>query len=190
MATHGMSGIQRLILGSVAYKVAHTATNPLLLVRPVAESGNRILLKTLLVPLDGSGLADKILPHVAAMARKLNLEVILLRVYAFPTETYIVGDGLYMDVLSREREAVRKEIEDYLSAKSWALQSEGVNRVSTLGVQGEAAQEIIDLARRTPNCLIAMSTHGRSGLDRWVVGSVAEKVIHHSREPVLVIRPG
>jgi nucleotide-binding universal stress UspA family protein len=190
MATHGMSGIQRVILGSVAYKVAHTASNPLLLVRPVAQPEDPIRLKTLLVPLDGSNLADKILPHVVAVAQKVDLEVILLRAYTFPTETFLVGDGLYMEALSREREAIRKGIDDFLSAKSWELQSEGLNRISGLGVQGEPAHEIIDLARRTPNCLIAMSTHGRSGLERWVLGSVAEKVIHYSRDPVLMIRPG
>ena len=49
--------------------------------------------------------------------------------------------------------------------------------------------KILDLAQRTPNNLIAMSSHGKSGIAQWVLGSIAEKVIHHSRDPVLVIRP-
>ncbi|MGN6733572.1 MAG: universal stress protein, partial [Candidatus Binatia bacterium] len=56
-------------------------------------------------------------------------------------------------------------------------------------VLGDAASEIIDFARRTDNNLVAMSTHGRSGVGRWLVGSIAEKVVQHSQDPVLLFRP-
>jgi len=191
MATHGLSGIQRWVLGSVAYKVAHMAANPLLLVRPLEghDPVKPISLRTLLVPLDGSGLADKILPYVIALARRLDLEVNLVRAYLMPAESYAVGDGLYVDVLNRGREVIRKEIDDFNSSKTQELQAEGLSRVSAVAVEGDAAEEIIDLALKTPDCLIAMSTHGRSGVGRWVLGSVAEKVIHYSRHPVLILRP-
>jgi nucleotide-binding universal stress UspA family protein len=191
MATHGLSGIQSLFLGSVAYKVVHAAANPLLLVRPVEghDPSKPIQIKTLLVPLDGSALAEKVLPHVIALAKRIDLEVNLVQAYTVPPESYIVGDGLYMDVLRRQAEAIHKGVDDYLSAKTQELQAEGVSRVVAVAVKGDAAEEIIDLARKTPNCLIAMSTHGRSGIGRWILGSVAAKVVHHSRNPVLVIRP-
>lgn len=191
MATHGLSGLQRWLLGSVASKVVQLATHPLLLVRPVGDHdpAKPVELKTVFVPLDGSGLAEKILPHVTDLARKMRLAVHLVRVYSFPPESYIVGDGLYMDVLTRQRTEIQQQAESYLDGKVEELRVEGLDDVLSTAIEGDAAGEIIDLARKTPDNLIAMSTHGRSGVGRWVLGSVTEKVIQHSHDPVLVIRP-
>ncbi len=177
MATRGHSGMQRWLLGSVSNKVVRTATNPLLLVRPPQGTGPvwPLKLKTILVPLDGSGLAEKILPHVTALAETLELEVNLLRVHTIPAESYIVGDGLYVDVLSRETESIRKGVGDYLNGKIEELQAEGLDRVSSVAVEGDPAEEIIDLARNTHDSLIAMSTHGRSGMERWVLEASRRK---------------
>lgn len=191
MATHGMSGARRWLLGSVASRVAHTTTNPLLFIRPAeaAEQAGRPELKIVFVPLDGSGLPEKILPHVIALAKKLKLEVHLVRVYTLPADAYIVGDGVYMQALTQQREVIQKEAEEYLAGKVEALRAEGLDQIVSTAIEGDPAGEIIDLAQRTPNNLIAMSSHGKSGIAQWVMGSVAEKVIHHSRDPVLVIRP-
>jgi nucleotide-binding universal stress UspA family protein len=191
MATHGLSGTQRWFLGSVAYKVLHRGRNPLLLVRPVEQGAttDAAVIKTLIVPLDGSGLAEKILPHVAFLAKKLNLEVQLMRAYDAPAQSHLVGDGLVLDVLKQIRQGVQKSVDEYLRGKSEELQAQGVERAIAVGVEGDAAGQIIDIGRKTENNLIAMSTHGRSGLGRWVLGSVTERVVHHSRDPVLVIRP-
>ncbi len=191
MATHGLSGIHGWVMGSVAYKVVHATTNPMLLVRPTEEGdpGVAVKLGTVLVPLDGSGLADRILPHVIALAKQLNLEVTLVRAYTVAPETYIVGDGLYMDVLASQRDVFKQEIDDYLAGKTEEMRAAGLSRVSPVAVEGEAAEQIIDFARNTRNSLIAMSTHGRSGMGRWLMGSVAEKVIQHSPNPVVLIRP-
>jgi nucleotide-binding universal stress UspA family protein len=190
MATHGLSGIQRLFLGSVAYKVVHMAKNPMLLIRPEQErdSMKPIQLSTLFVPLDGSGLAEAICPVAIGLAAHLNLEVLLVRVYASPGESPVIGDGVILDVAHRMRDRIREEVETYLDGKVQRFQADGLRRVSSLAIEGDAAGEIIDLAK-TPNNLITMSTHGRSGLQRWVLGSVAEKVIHYSGVPVLLIRP-
>jgi nucleotide-binding universal stress UspA family protein len=191
MATHGLSGIRGWAMGSVAYKVVHATRNPVLFIRPTEEGdpGVAVKLGTVLVPLDGSGLADRILPHVVALAKKLSLEVTLIRAYMVPPDTYIVGDGLYMDALASQRAAFKQEIDDYLTGKTEEIRAAGLNRVSPVAIHGDAAGEIIDCARNTQNSLIAMSTHGRSGLGRWLMGSVAEKVVQHSRDPVLLIRP-
>jgi nucleotide-binding universal stress UspA family protein len=191
MATHGMSGIQRLFLGSVAYKVVHMAKNPMLLVRPVTEQDETksFQLKSIFVPLDGSGLAEKILPFVISLAKSMKLDVVLIRAYTSPAQSFLVGDGVLLSGLQRIRDNVRQEIDTYLNGKVEQLQAEGLNRVSAIAVEGEGAEEIIDMARKTPDNLIAMSTHGRSGLERWTLGSVTEKVIHHSGDPVLIIRP-
>ena len=191
MATHGLSGARRWLLGSVASRVAHTTTNPLLFIRPAeaGEKATRIELKIVFVPLDGSGLAEKILPHVITLAKRMKLEVHLVRVYTLPADAYIVGNGVYMQALTQQREVIQKEAEDYLAGKVEELRAEGLDQVISTAIEGDPAGEIIDLAQRTPNNLIAMSSHGKSGIAQWVLGSVAEKVIHHSRDPVLVIRP-
>jgi nucleotide-binding universal stress UspA family protein len=191
MATHGMSGVRRWLLGSVASRVAHTTTNPLLFIRPAeaAKQARPPELKIVFVPLDGSGLTEKILPHVVALARRLKLEVHLVRVYTLPADAYIVGDGVYMQALAQQRTVIQKEAEEYLAGKIEQLRADGLDQVVSTAMEGDPAGEIIDLAQRTPNNLIAMSSHGKSGIAQWVLGSVTEKVIHHSRDPVLVIRP-
>ena len=192
MATHGMSGMRRWLIGSVASKVAQSAQNPLLLVRPTesADLAAAIELKTIFVPLDGSGLAEKALPHVIALAKGLKLAVQLLRVYALPRDAYIVADGVIAQGSAQFREAMQKEIESYLDGKVETLRAEGLAEVIGTAMEGDPASEIIDLAAKTAHSLIAMSTHGRSGIGRWLLGSVAEKVIQHSRAPVLLIRAG
>jgi nucleotide-binding universal stress UspA family protein len=191
MATHGLSGIHGWVMGSVAYKVVHATRNPVLLIRPTEEGdpGIAVKLGTVLVPLDGSGLADRILPHVIALCQKLKLEATLIRAYTLPPDTYMVGDGLYMDALARQRAAFKQEIDDYLTGKVEELRAGGLSRLSPIATHGDPAEQIIDFARNTQNSLIAMSTHGRSGVGRWLMGSVAEKIVHHSRNPVLLIRP-
>jgi nucleotide-binding universal stress UspA family protein len=72
------------------------------------------------------------------------------------------------------------------------LRAQGLPLVSSLALEGSAggaAAEIIDLAKRTTENLVAMSTHGRSGMSRWILGSVTERVVRYSQDPVLVLRP-
>jgi len=190
MATHGMSGMRRWLIGSVASKVAQLAHNPMLLVRPTenADPAAAIDIKTIFVPLDGSGLAEKALAHAVALAKRLKLAVQLLRVYALPSDAYIVADGVIAQGAAQFREATHKEAESYLDGKVETLRAEGLDHVIGTAIEGDAASEIIELAAKTANSLIVMSTHGRSGIGRWLLGSVAEKAIQYSRAPVLLIR--
>jgi nucleotide-binding universal stress UspA family protein len=94
-----------------------------------------------------------------------------------------------MRSLAQQREMIQKEAESYLDDKVQQLRAEGLSEVISTALEADPGGEIIDLACKTPNSLIAISSHGRSGVSRWVLGSVAEKVIHYSRDPVLVIRP-
>jgi nucleotide-binding universal stress UspA family protein len=190
MATHGMSGARRWLLGSVTSKVVQTAANPLLLIRPSdgAELSTPIRPSRIFVPLDGSGLAEKTLPHAVALAKRLNLEIHLMRVYSLPADAYVVADGVIAQGPEPYREELEKEAETYLAGKVAEIRAAGVERVVAIVAQGNAADEISDLARKTPNSLIAMSTHGRSGIGRWMLGSVAEKVIQIAPVPVLLVR--
>jgi nucleotide-binding universal stress UspA family protein len=106
-----------------------------------------------------------------------------------PAEAYVIADGVIAQGPVQYREELKKEAETYLDGKVAGLRAEGFDRVIATAIQGDAAAgEIIDLALSTPHDLIAMSTHGRSGIGRWVLGSVAERVIQHSQDPVLLIR--
>ena len=191
MATHGVSGVRRWLLGSVASKVVQTAVNPLLLMRPVNDSAPpaHVELGLLFVPLDGSSLAEMVLPQVASLAKQMKLTVHLVQVYTLPKSAFIVADGMFDQGPAVFRDALRKEAETYLRAKADQLRAEGVEQIMTSAVEGDAASEIIDRARAASDNLIAMSTHGRSGVTRWVLGSVAERVIQHSGDPVLIMRP-
>ncbi|MGZ8532100.1 MAG: universal stress protein [Candidatus Binatia bacterium] len=190
MATHGVTGPRRWFLGSVASKVVQSAANPILLIRPMEEGlpPATITLKRVVVPLDGSGLAEKVLPHVASLARKLKLEVQLVRAYAPPPDAYLVADGVIDQGPAQFRRSMHEECEKYLDGKVAGLRADGVDPVTATVIEGDAANEIVELAAGSPQSLIAMSTHGRSGVGRWVLGSVAERVVQYSRAPVLLIR--
>jgi nucleotide-binding universal stress UspA family protein len=190
MATRGRSGIHRWLMGSVAEKVLRGATNPLLLVRGDEEgkSDGAATLKSIVVPLDGSKLAETVLPRAVELAKKLSLEIVLTRAYQIPLSTYGGAEAAYIPNPNALMNVVKEEAGAYLEAKVDELRQNGVEKVSSILLLGSGADEIIDLARTTPDNLIAMSTHGRSGVKRWALGSVTEKVVRHSGDPVLVVR--
>ena len=188
MSTHGRSGIQRWLLGSVADMVLHACTNPLLLVRPTGEgrTGEEAPLKTVLVPLDGSSLAELVLPHAAVMAKEMKLEVILLRVYSLLSYTY-KAEGLAPD-FDQLTKSIRNEVKSYLEEKIRQLKAEGLEKVSYQLLEGDPVAKIIDIAQKTPDNLVAICTHGKSGIGGWALGNVTDRVVRYSGDPVLVIR--
>jgi nucleotide-binding universal stress UspA family protein len=190
MATHGRSGIDRLIMGSVAEKVLRSAINPLILIRASeeADSEGLAVLKSVIVPLDGSELAETVLSPVVQLANALKLEVILLRAYQIPMNTYAGMEDSYPIDYEKISGALKEEAQSYLERKVAELKRNGIEKLSFVISEGSGAGEIVALGRRTPDNLIAMCTHGRSGIKRWVLGSVTEKVVRLSEDPVLIIR--
>ena len=188
MATHGRSGAKRFLLGSVAEKVLRGTTNPLFLVRAAAaKTTPQRIINSIVVPLDGSALAEQILPTVSNWAQALDLEVTLIRTFEFPASSYYGSEEDLPDY-DAFREEARKQAAAYLKQKEESLVGKGVRTVSTLTLEGPAAAEIISYAQTSPRAVIAMSTHGRSGVRRWMLGSVTEKVVRHSDDPVLIVR--
>jgi nucleotide-binding universal stress UspA family protein len=191
MATHGHSGIKRWLLGSIAEKVLRGAQNPLLLVRATEEAKREgeASLGAVIVPLDGSELAEQVLPVVAELAKELNFEVILFRAYMIPPSAAVPDPEIAYVVADDELiSSLREEAIAYLNKRAKTVKELGAQRVSTVTEYGPAADEIIALARKTPDNLIAMCSHGYSGVKRWVLGSITETVVRHSGDPVLVIR--
>jgi nucleotide-binding universal stress UspA family protein len=189
MATHGRSGINRWLLGSVAEKVLRGSANPLLLVRAKAEAkvAGEATLKSIVVPLDGSEVAEGVLPAVLEMAKKLNIEIVLFRAFNVP---YSVFGGVrdHIAIVDELFGGIKAEARDYLEKQTEELKKQGANKVSYVLEQGTSADQIISLGRKTPDNLIAMCTHGWSGVKGWVLGSITETVVRHCGDPVLIIR--
>jgi nucleotide-binding universal stress UspA family protein len=188
MATHGRSGINRWMMGSVAEKVLRGTSTPLFLVR-ATEAGaidGTAAIKSIVVPLDGSALAESVLPTVMEVAKTLDLEVILCRAYELAASAYY-GSEDYLPNYDEMLREVKEEAESYLEKKVESLKVSGLTKVFWAALNGSGAEEIIGYARKHPDALVAMCTHGRSGISRWVLGSVAERVVRHSDDPVLVV---
>jgi nucleotide-binding universal stress UspA family protein len=188
MATHGRSGLTRWLLGSVAEKVLRGSRNPLFLVRAHEDGATdgAAMIKSIVVPLDGSALAESVLPTVTAVAKTLDLEVVLCRAYELAASAYY-GSEDYLPNYEEMRRQVKAEAESYLAEKTDALKAAGLTRVSWIALEGSGADEIVRYAQTHRDALVAMCTHGRSGINRWVLGSVTERVVRHSDDPVLVV---
>lgn len=191
MTTHGRSGIHRWLLGSVAEKVLRATSNPLLLVRAASEAKvqGEAMLESIIVPLDGSKLAEVALPLVTKTATKIGAEVFLLRAYSNPYSPFVSGGGPYAVNVDELLADIRDEAHNYLEEKMSELRTQGVEEISYLLEEGVAADTIVSVANHTPESLVVMCSHGRSGVKRWVLGSVTETVVRHSDNPVLVLRP-
>jgi nucleotide-binding universal stress UspA family protein len=137
-----------------------------------------------LIPLDGSLLAEAALPFVRPLARPLGLEIALLRVV--PNTIPHVVEGT-RQVVADPSQQIAAEAEEYLCGVAERLTAEGF-RVTTAVRTGEAAGEILAGARECGADLIGMTTHGRTGLGRLFFGSVAEAVLRRSEVPVFIVR--
>jgi nucleotide-binding universal stress UspA family protein len=195
MATHGRSGIRRWAMGSVADKVLRASEVPVLLVRagiPEKSAYDEWPRGTLLVPLDGSELAESVLPHIEALAKQRGAElvdVVLLRVCEPPAvPSDYAGMLVSPEVWQEATERLRQDAEQYLARVEKRLQGAGL-RVRSEVLVGYPADQIVDYANRTPFNLVVIATHGRSGISRWARGSVAEKVLVGVSSPILMVRP-
>jgi nucleotide-binding universal stress UspA family protein len=134
----------------------------------------------------GSELAELVLPHVTELAKACTLNVALLRSYS--ASQMILRFQDYTPDVDEFKEELKWEAREYLDDKLAQLKLEGLADPLPYVIEGDPAATIIEYAKRTSHSLIAMCTHGRSGVTRWVLGSVTEKVVRHSENPVLVIR--
>lgn len=192
MCSHGRSGITGWLLGSTADKVLHATSQPVLIVRSRERHAPRseVKLRSLLVPLDGSPLAEQALPHAVALAEALRLKVMLLRAtpsmpdYTLHFASRVSYPFTHIQDLSEKADA---EAREYLDVVCEKLRQQDVSVERRL-VHGDPANALIDMAREFRASLIVMTTHGASGLDRWIRGSVTDRVVRHSGDPVLVIR--
>ena len=151
------------------------------------------MLRRILVPLDGSKVGEAALKHVEELIPQLASEVVKYEVTLFQVITslshYVVAGEASVQVPYTEKELaqIKKRARDYLNKASEGLRSKGLT-VKTKVATGKAAEEIIKAADEVKANIIAMSTHGRSGLSRLTFGSITDKVLRTACVPVLVVR--
>jgi nucleotide-binding universal stress UspA family protein len=171
MATHDRSLLGQALRGSVTNAVIRSSAVPVIAITPEKQKGHLGQfgeLSSVLVPLDGSPFAEAILPYVENLAGRLGLEVVLVQA-----------------LTSDERETAR-EASQYLESIAERLGGIGIKARWEV-IAGDAVQEIAKLAQQAPDTMIALASHSRSGISRWVAGSVAEELLRESGNPVLII---
>jgi nucleotide-binding universal stress UspA family protein len=193
MTTRGRGAAGRAIYGSTADHVARHGTTPTLLVR----SGDRPLSSTapsrVLVPLDGSAVAEAALPEALKMATALGTPLHLVRVVDLDEILATVWFAAYAgrrrrlasEVAESERAAHEQEAARYLAAQVERLGDAGIPVTSEV-LTGTPAVVLLDLAE--PGDLVVMTSRGRGGLRRWLIGSVADKLVRGAAGPVLLVR--
>ena len=141
---------------------------------------------TILVPLDGSPRAEKILAHVESLAQKYGARVVLLQVVE-PNVAMVTPYDMVPYYDPAEAQRITEETQTYLAMKEGELTALGI-QVKSVTESGPVVSVILDVAEREKADLIAMASHGRTGLGRVFYGSVAEGILHKADRPLLLIR--
>jgi len=188
ISTHGRTGLSRLSLGSVTDSLIRHTSIPVLVVKPSLSYLNpeaATAFRRIVVPLDGSTLAEQILPRVLALAALDESEITLLHILTpqlySPNEVFESTTGWSDKDISIAQE--------YLLRMGKKLRREGVPVRTDIVVSDNVAEAIGDFAARDKADLIAIATHGRGGLERMLRGSVADAVMHSANRSMLVFKP-
>ena len=196
MSTHGRTGLARWALGSVAEKVARASNVPLLLVRSFRRTAKsdlepivaqEIPFRRLLVPVDGSATSMSVIGAAEKFAQLYGSDVMVLHVetpYVPPSPILPGMDAVFPHMVPP---ATPSNQDDVTAKAAHRFEQAGL-QVTRLTTLGEPASEILDLSVNRGMDLIALGTHGRSGLARWALGSVAERVLRSGEVPILLVR--
>ncbi len=188
ISTHGRSGISRLSLGSVTDSLIRHTTIPVLVVKPSASYLNPQVgeaFKRIVVPLDGSTLAEQILPRVLTLAKFEEAEITLLNVLI--PQSYSQKEIVDPSLPWWEKDIALAQ--SYLFRIAGRLRRDGMPVTTDIVISENIASAIGDFAGREKADLIAIATHGRGGLARMLRGSVADAVMHSARMSMLVFKP-
>ncbi len=199
MTTHGKGPLARFWLGSTTDELVRSLPIPLVLVHPnVSEPDmlNDPTIKHMLIPLDGSPWAEQILEPALTLGAAMHADFTLLRVItpvypvSLPAEPAIFG-SVATDILDRVEHLhadLKKEAAAYLEQVTDRFRKDGLKIATRVVVEDQPGVAILENAK-PPTDMIAIDTHGRGGLSRFLLGSVADKVIRGSRVPILVHKP-
>lgn len=180
LSTQGHTPMLRWLFGSQAEKALSTCPVPIMLVQPVYHK--------IVVPLDGSAWSESALGPAAELARAHNAEIILLHVYQSPISEYEAQ--LSLAGQQQMADQTYEQIRDQLVALRNDLRHQGLRVQERIIGGNNPAQAISDFVEAEEGVtMIVMSTHGRTGITRWLFGSVAQRVSKNLRRPVTLVRP-
>ena len=186
LSSHGRSGLTRMVLGSVAWRIINGTESPVLVMHPNEESAGPVATLTdLLVPLDSSPLAEEVLPMAVDLAKALSLKVHLVMVVPTALELAVGTDMVVYP--GHVLDTARTVAQEYLQGVTDRLKSQGCDVIWAM-LEGDPGAAIVDYSTEMTNNLVIMSTHGRTGFRRWALGSVTDRVIRTSHDPVIVHR--
>jgi len=183
MGTHGRRGMDRLLSGSVSEEVVRRAPCPVFTVLPRDESGTGPQINRVLAPVDLSDQSELVLNHAVALAESYAAPLDLLHVVEEAAYPNVYGLEPLTPALPNVQDRAREALETLASEVD--LRTDPVN-VHVLA--GNAARDIVEFAKENAADLIVMATHGRTGLDRFLIGSVAEKVVRRAPCPVFTLK--
>lgn len=190
LSSHGRGGIARAWLGSVADRLIRQSPVPTLVVHPradVPDLSSQPTFEHILIPLDGSPLAEDAVELALRFGKPMNAHYTLIQVIEPIIRGFMIdGAEPYLDVDAEA--AAWQHASDYLEGVAARLREQG-HVVMTLVPIGKPASTILSYTQEHPVSLITMTTHGRSGVARMLVGSVADKVLRGADMPLLVYRP-
>jgi nucleotide-binding universal stress UspA family protein len=177
------------MLGSVTDHLCRTVPIPVMLIRlqdTQRTGGKERLINRILIPLDGSELSKLALLVGEELASELNASATLFQM-AHKFRPYYGGMGTleYIDYTKFDEDA-KNQVSAEMSALETELKEKGLDVTNVVTSGFDAAGEIIDVCKQIGIDLVVMSTHGRSGVDRWVLGSIAEKILRHGETPLLL----
>lgn len=182
LSSHGRTGLNRLVLGSVAEEVVRASPLPVLLVRAAAPSRGPLLARAL-VGHDGSERASRGLEALALLARGRAASATVAGILDVAPIEPGAADPLMEALVARQRGALLEEL-TRAAARARGLGLEA----SPLVREGRPATALLELAEELAASLLVVATRGRSRLVRWILGSVAEELLHTSSAPLLVVR--
>ena len=199
MSTHGRGGLSRLMMGSVTSRVVKAVRNPMLIVRSTAAHAlhTREVIDRIIVPLDGTTFSEAALSHAGALAASFGARVTLYQAtdgagFFQPNSEWVGANGdagFEFSSLSKMATELAVQSMNYLSGCADNLKAEfGLTRVDVVNSQENAADAIVRLAGDSHNGLVVMTTHGRAGVGRALLGSVADRVVRASPIPTLLVR--
>ena len=183
ISTHGHGGVQRWALGSVTSKVIQASSVPLLVHRSTGEQVEEVHCKNVLIPIDGSQFSESIFPQARYIVELFNAKVWFISAITIPG-----GFSVLEKEVPAIEDKVTESIEHYYSTLESRFKEEKTINYEVVIRKGDPAQVICDFVEKNHIDLIAMSTHGRGGIRRWALGSVTDKVLHHSPKPILLVR--
>lgn len=185
METAGKGAASRMMLGSVADHVARSAPVPVLLARHSADGfDEQIGFTRIVVPMDESARSQSALSAAAGMAKRLDIPVRLVSVLSLDRYAYLYGTAYSLAVVGELEEDLAQELRAALRASEIELEARGIRASSSL-LSGAVAPAIeLELE---PGDLVVMASHGRSGVRRWLLGSVTEHLVRKGPSPVLIV---